>query len=343
VRYALTGATGFVGGRLAHLLSEEGHEVAALVRAPERARRLADLGVHLVRGDLGDRAALARLLTGADGFFHAAGWYHVGADDVAEGYRVNVLGTRAVLAAAEAAGTPRIVYTSTLAVNSDTHGAVRSETYVFTGRQLSVYDETKALAHRHALERAAAGLPVVLVMPGLVYGPGDTSQTGALLRDVLRRRRVLVPSTGRLCWAHVDDVARGHLLAMQRGVPGQAYMLAGPVHSLAEGLTLGARRGGGRRPTAVPGPLVRALATVSTLAARVLPVPATYRAETLRSAAASYLGTPAKAVAELGWSARTLAEGMPETVVEVRAQLLAARRRPDPAGEGAFPAPTGAP
>jgi dihydroflavonol-4-reductase len=326
VRYAITGATGFVGGRLARLLLEEGHGVAALVREPARARHLAARGIDLVEGDLDDLGALLRLLDGADGLFHVAGWYRVGADDVGAAYRINVRGTRNALDAAERAGTPRIVHTSSLAVNSDTRGVVRDESFVFTGRHLSVYDETKALAHRHALNRAAEGLPVVVVMPGLVYGPGDTSQTGTLLRDVLLRRRVVVPRTGRLCWAHVDDVARGHLLAMERGVAGEAYMLAGPVHGLGEALGLGARHGGGRPPIVVPGGLVRALAPLTGLAARAVPVPATYRPETLRSAAASYLGTPAKAVTELGWTARSLAEGLPGTVVELRAALAGLRR-----------------
>lgn len=319
MRYAVTGATGFVGGRLAAMLRDDGHDVVALVRRPERAQELRERGVELVPGDLENAAALGRLLDGADGLFHVAGWYKIGVRDPAEGRRVNVDGTRSVLLAARTAGTPRVVDTSTLAVNSDTHGAVRDETYHFAGAHLSAYDATKAEAHRIAEDFARAGLPVVTVMPGLVYGPGDTSQTGALLADLVRRRPVVVPSGGRLCWAHVDDVARGHVLAMQRGTPGEAYMLAGPSAGLVEGLRLGAELAGVRGPIVVPGAAVRTTAHVSAALGRVLPLPSLLAAESLRASTASYLGSPAKAQRDLGWSARPLREGLAQTVAALRA------------------------
>lgn len=318
MRYAITGATGFVGGALAALLLAEGHDVVALARGGAAAlpERLAAAAV--VPGALDDVGALDRLLDGADGLFHVAGWYRLGAHDPDEGRRINVEGTRAVLTAARRAGTPRVVHTSTLAVNSDTRGAVHDETFRFTGRHLSVYDATKAEAHRIALQLAADGLPVVVAMPGLVYGPGDTSQTGALVRDVLAGRRTVVTSTGSYCWGYVDDIARGHLLAMTSGRPGESYMLAGPVHSLADALRLAARLGRGHPPLVVPGTAVGALAAASDVVGRALPLPPTYRAETLRAASASYLGSPAKAERELGWSARSLAKGMSLTVRDAR-------------------------
>jgi dihydroflavonol-4-reductase len=150
MRYAMTGATGFVGGELSRQLRAAGHEVVALVRDPARAT---DLGVSLVRGDLDDSGALDELCTGVDGLFHVAGWYKLGTRDPDQGRRVNVDGTRNVLDAARRAGVPRVVYTCTLAVNSDTHGRVVDETYHFTGRHLSVYDETKAAAHSIAAVR----------------------------------------------------------------------------------------------------------------------------------------------------------------------------------------------
>jgi nucleoside-diphosphate-sugar epimerase len=318
MRYAITGATGFVGGRLAALLLAEGHDVVALVRGDPAERGDAVVATRTVPGALDDDAALDRLLDGADGLFHVAGWYRLGDPDPTAGHRVNVAGTRHVLAAARRARIPRVVYTSTLAVNSDTRGAVRDETFTFTGRHLSVYDRTKAEAHRLAVRAASEGLPLVIAMPGLVYGPGDTSQTGALLRDVLAGHRTIVTSTGSYCWGFVDDVARGHLLAMTRGQPGESYMLAGPVHTLADGLRLAARLGGGRPPLVVPGAAVRALAAASDVVGRVLPLPPTLRAETLRAGSASYLGSPAKAQRELGWSARSLADGMSLTVRHLR-------------------------
>lgn len=194
MRCALTGATGFVGGELARQLVAAGHEVAALVRTPAKAIALDAIGVDLIAGDLDGVAALDRLLVRADGFFHVAGWYKLGDPDGDVAQRVNVDGTRNALAAAQRAGTPKVVYTSTLAINSDTGGQVFDESHRHTGEHLSTYDRTKAEAHAVARGFAAAGLPLVIVMPGGIYGPGDTSQVGRLVEQVVAGGRPQVPS-----------------------------------------------------------------------------------------------------------------------------------------------------
>ena len=314
MRYALTGATGFIGGRLAELLVQAGHSVTALVRDPGRARTLADHGVRLVRGDLADQASLRLVAEGTDGLFHVAGWYRVGAREDAQARRVNVDGTRAVLAAVRETAVPRLVYTSTLAVNSDTRGRTVDESYHFSAQHVTVYDATKAEAHQLVAAAAAAGAPAITVMPGVVYGPGDTSQTGALLRRALHQQRVVVSSGGRFCWAFVDDIANGHLLAMERGVPGEAYMLAGPQYSLAEVLSAAAHIGRGPRPVVVPALTVRMVEPVARLAERLVRLPNTYSAEGLRASLATYLGDPTKAKQELSWSVRSLEHGLAETL-----------------------------
>jgi nucleoside-diphosphate-sugar epimerase len=318
MRYAITGATGFLGGVLARQLRDAGHEVVALVRDPARATGLAEAGVELVRGDLDDAGALDSLCSGADGLFHVAGWYKVGSRTPEEGRRVNVDGTRNALEAARRNSVPRTVYTSTLAVNSDTRGQVVDETYRFAGRHHSVYDATKAAAHDIAVEYAADGLDVVFLQPGVIYGPGDTSQVGALLEQTARGKRVVAPRDGGMCWAHVEDVARGHVLAMDKGAPGAAYMLAGPRASLAEVLRKVAELAGTKRPLTLPVVMVRATAAVNAVVGKVVPLPADYSAESLRASVATYLGTPARAEAELGWTARSLDEGLRETVTALR-------------------------
>src|SRR5579884_4023999 len=115
-------------------------------------------------------------MAGADGVFHIAGWYKIGTRDKSEGERINVLGTRNVLEVMRELGIPKGVYTSTLAVFSDTRGRLVDETYQYTGKHLSEYDRTKWVAHYEVAEpMIARGLPLVIVQPGLVYGPGDTS------------------------------------------------------------------------------------------------------------------------------------------------------------------------
>lgn len=312
-RYALTGATGFVGGALARRLLATGHRVSALVRNPGQASDLVDHGATLVAGELADGAALDELCNGVEGLFHVAGWYKVGSTDNELAREVNVEGTRAVIDAVRRAGIPKLVHTSTLAVNSDTGGALVDETYRFSGTHLSAYDFTKAAAHELARAAAASGLPVVTVMPGLVYGPGDTSQTGALIADVVAGRRPFVPSGGRLSWAHVDDVADGHVLAMERGVVGEDYMLAGPPASLAEGLTLVAEICRTRPPRIIPDAIVGAVGRAAGLLGAVIPAAAGF-AESTRAGLASYLGDSTKARTGLGWKCRDLRQGLGETV-----------------------------
>lgn len=318
MRYAITGATGFLGGALARQLRDSHHDVVALVRDPARARALADAGVELIPGDLDDAPALDKICAGADGLFHVAGWYKVGSRTPELGRRVNVDGTRNALEAARRNGVRRVAYTSTLATNSDTRGQVVDESYRFTGKHVSVYDETKAAAHDIAVEYAGDGLDVVILMPGVIYGPGDTSQVGAMIERVVQGKRVVVPRDGGMCWAHVDDVATGHVLGMEKGAAGAAYMLAGPQASLAQVLRTVAELAGTKRPLTLPVGMVRATAAMNAVVGRVLPLPADYTGESLRASVATYLGTPARARDELGWLARSLDEGLRETVAALR-------------------------
>ena len=178
MRAFVTGGTGFLGSRVVARLRERGDEVLALVRAPERAR---GLDARLVRGDLSDRARLAEAMHGCDAVFHAAARYEVGVPSSERGAMVaaNVTGTENVLDAAGDAGVARIVYVSTVNAFGNTRGRIVDETYERQqGEWLSVYDETKYLAHRAAVERIGRGAPIVIVQPGAIYGPGDHSELG---------------------------------------------------------------------------------------------------------------------------------------------------------------------
>ena len=314
----MTGATGFLGGELARQLVSAGHEVVALVRDPARATGLRGAGVELVLGDLDDTAALDRLLEGADGFFHVAGWYKHGRREHETLRRVNVTGTRNALEAAGRAGV-RTVYTSTAAINSDTLGAVRDETYVHHGPWVTEYDRTKAAAHRIAEEIAAAGLPLVIVMPSVIYGPGDTGSTlGQLTRQMMKGRPVLGPKHGGCSWVHVEDVARGHLLAMEKGRPGESYLLAGEQASYGEVLELIAEEAGNRHPILLPNGVIRVVAAMTEWIERFVPIPQPMTAEAVRSGMATYFGDSTKARTELGWTPRPVRVGMLQTV---RAEL----------------------
>jgi len=291
--------------------------VTALVRRPDAAADLAGLGIRLHPGDITDRESLRDGMRGADGLFHVAAWYKVGARDWMSADRINVGGTRNVLETMRDLGIPRGVYTSTLAVSSDTRGRVVDERYHYDGPWLSEYDRTKWAAHYTvAVPMAQRGLPLVIVQPGVNYGPGDTSSVRQTFIQYLTGKLPMLPLTTAYCWAHVEDTARGHLLAMEKGRAGETYIIAGPRHTLVEVFEV-ARQITGIRPPRIrvrPG-VLRAMAGLVGLVERVVPVPEAYAAETLRvMAGATYLGDSSKAERELDFRARPLWDGLRETL-----------------------------
>lgn len=327
MRYFVTGATGFVGGRVTRQLVAAGHQVVAVVRSQARAADLAALGVELHQGDVTDKESMRAPMTGADGIFHIAGWYKIGTKDKRDGEQINIVGTRNVLELMRDLGITRGVYTSTLAVFSDTHGQLVDETYHYDGPHLSEYDRTKWVAHYQvAAPMIAAGLPLVIVQPGLIYGPGDTSSIRTTFLQYLQRKLPLLPAQTAFSWAHVDDIAHGHILAMERGRPGESYIISGPTHTLIAGMRIA------ERITGIPAPrlhatpaMMKAMAATMGMVERVIPVPETYSAEYLRvSAGVTYIGDNAKARLALAYAPRSLEDGLRETL-EHEMRLLGMR------------------
>lgn len=315
--YFLTGATGFVGGYLAKLLRKEGHEVIALVRNPEKAKDLAELGCQLVKGDVTDKASMKVPMTGCDGVFHVAGWYKIGARRKfrAEGTRINVDGTRNVLELMRELSIKKGVYTSTLAVNSDTKGEPVDEGYHYNGPHISHYDHTKAEAHKIALDFMKKGLPLVVVMPGIIYGPGDTSSVRKTLIKYLKGKMPMVPRKTAYSWAHVEDIAQAHYQAMLKGIPGETYIIAGPTHSLVDAMGIAHRITGKRSPRAVNPKLMGVLSKLMAIPSAVFPLPPDYTPENLRVlAGATYIGNNSKAKEQLGYEPRALKDGMSGTL-----------------------------
>lgn len=313
--YLVTGATGFVGGYLVRQLRDAGHHVRAIVRTPSRAGDLDRLGVSLHEGDVTDKASMRAPMTGVDGVFHVAGWYKIGVRDKSPAVAVNVDGTRNVLELMAELGVPKGVYTSSLVVNSDTHGQLVDESYRFTGRHLSVYDETKAQAHQIAESFIARGLPLVIVQPGVIYGPGDTSGIRTTLLQFLQRRLPMIPKRTAFSWGHVEDTARAHVLAMEKGQPGRNYFICGPAHTLVEALDIASEVTGLRAPLSVPPILLSVSAPLVAPLEAILPLPTAYTAEGLRViAGVTYIGDNSRAKRELGWTVRPLREGLAQTL-----------------------------
>src|SRR3989441_12851973 len=303
-KYFVTGATGFIGGRVTRRLVDAGHDVVAIGRNPESARDLESIGVDVRRGDITDPGSLRGLMAGVDGVFHIPGWYKIGSRDPSEGERLNVAGTRNVLTAMKELRGPKGGYTSTLAVFSDTHGRLVDETYRHNGRWLTGYDRTETIAHYEIAEpMIRAGLPLVIVQPGVNYGPGDTSEIRPTFVRYLQGKLRAIPKRTAYCWAHVEDTARAHILAMERGRACGSFIIAGPPHTLIEAFDVAERITGIPAPRfhASPG-FLRAIAALS-------------RSERLRDlAGVTYLGNNAKARRELGFDPRPLEDGLRETL-----------------------------
>jgi dihydroflavonol-4-reductase len=240
----VTGGTGFVGAHLVRALLARGEAVRCLVRPGGRREVLEGQAVELYEGDLGDRPLLRRALEGCQTLFHCAADYRLHVPDPAAMYRSNVEGTENVLAAAAEAGVSRVVHTSSVAtlVGDDDGAPVTEAALPALDDMIGPYKRTKFLAEQAALAWHARGLPVVIVNPSTPVGELDVkpTPTGGLVVDFLNRRMPAYVSTG-LNLVDVRDVAEGHLLAAERGRPGERYILGHRNMTLREVLQALAR------------------------------------------------------------------------------------------------------
>jgi dihydroflavonol-4-reductase len=301
----VTGATGFVGAAIARALISAGWQVRVLARGGSDRSNLQPLAVDVVEGDLADESSLERALEGCAGLFHAAADYRLGARDPTPLYRTNVEGTYNILNAARTAGVPRIVYTSsvaTIGIPSDgSPGEERSP--VTLDHMIGHYKRSKYLAEEVARDAVRSGLSVVIVNPSTPVGPGDIkpTPTGQLVLDAARGRMPAYVDTG-LNIVHVDDVAAGHLLAFERGAPGERYILGGEDMTLQ---TILAQIAGlvGRTPPRIrlPYAAVLPIAYVAEGFAKISGRSGRVTLEGVRMSRKRMFFSSAKAVGELGY------------------------------------------
>lgn len=316
----VTGGSGFIGQQVVKKLIKRGYDVHALARSPESTAVLQTLGCTIVPGDITDVASMREGMTGSDIVFHIAAWYKIGNVDWVKAETINVGGTRKVLRLAYELGIPKIIYTSTIAVFGDTQGQLVDETYFKGGPFLTEYDRTKWLAHyKVAIPLIEKGAPITIVMPGGVYGPGDTSTIAQLMRQFYRGLPVLTGPETTLTYAHVADIAEGHLLAAEKGKPGESYILAGPAIPLGEMIDFWGHLTGKSAPLLrVPSNLVRPFAPLVGTVSNTLPLPEMYSKDSVNILGATYIARADKARAELGWTTRPLQTGMLETFAWIK-------------------------
>jgi nucleoside-diphosphate-sugar epimerase len=320
VKVFLTGGTGFIGGEVARQLRERGDEVACLVRSPEKAARLRELGCELHSGDLGEERAIRKGMEGCDAVVHAAAMYEVGipASQRPAMYEANVGGTERVLSAALEARVPRIVYVSTVGIFGNTHGRVVDESYENPETDFtSYYEETKLEAHKVAQRMIdEQDLPAIVVQPGGVYGPGDTSQVADLLEQFFAGKLPLLPFPELgICMTHVEDIAGGILLALDKGTPGETYVISGPATTMREAIETVAAVSGRKAPKRnLPTGLMKAMIPIGPLVGKVMGQPPNLREIISSADGVTFWASYDKAKGELGYEPRGMEEGLRQTL-----------------------------
>jgi nucleoside-diphosphate-sugar epimerase len=324
----VTGGSGLIGQHLIRQLLARGTAVTALAHTGLAAELLHALGAQVARGHIGDIDSMRERMRGSDVVYHLGGWNKPSASDWMNAEALNVAGTRNVLGLAHELGIAKIVYSSTATVLGDTKGWLVDETHYQGGPFRDEYHRTKWLAHyKVALPMIERGAPLVIVMPGGFYGPGDEGVVGRLMAMFYQGRWPIVTGTNFVqTYAHVEDIAEGHILAADKGLVGESYILAGPAIPLGEMFDFWAQLLGRpvpalRIPAGVLLPFAPLIGALSDHFSWPDPI-SRYGVSLLGN---SYMVSAEKARAELGWRTRSLQDGMSETfrwIAETRQPIV---------------------
>jgi dihydroflavonol-4-reductase len=315
----ITGATGLVGSAVARKLVAAGFRVRALVRSTSPRSHLGGLDLEFALGDIRDPDSVRRAMAGARYVFHVAADYRLWAPDPREIFAANVDGTRIIMQEALNAGVERVVYTSsvaTLALPADGSAADESVPLAIEAG-IGAYKRSKIAAERLVEAMIAEkALPAVIVNPSTPIGPGDVkpTPTGRIIVEAARGRMPGFLDTG-LNLVHVDDVAEGHLAALERGVIGERYILGGENVSLADMLAEIARICGRSAPRLrLPRAAVIPVAYIAEATARFTGREPFTTRDGIRMAAYRMFFTAAKAERDLGFRARPYREALDDAV-----------------------------
>ena len=318
----VTGASGFVGSAVARALAARGDHVRVLMRATSPRTNIAGMDVEIAEGDMRDAPSMRRAMKDARYLFHVAADYRLWARDPDEIVRNNLEGTRAVMEAARDTGVERIVYTSSVAALKPSHGVPVDETSRHTEQTvIGAYKKSKLVAERLVEKMAGEGLPVVIVSPSTPIGPRDVkpTPTGRIIVQAANGGIPAFVDTG-LNLVHVDDVAAGHLLALEKGKIGESYILGGEDVRLKDMLGIIAPLAGRKPPNVqLPrGPLYP-LAAGAEFVARFTGKEPMLTVDALNMSKYHMFFSSEKARRELGFTARPYARALEDAVAWFRA------------------------
>jgi dihydroflavonol-4-reductase len=320
----LTGATGFVGSAVARVLAARGHRLRLLVRPTSDRRNLVGIDAELALGDITDAASLASAAAGCRYVLHVAADYRFWVPDPDAMLRANVDGTVAMMRAAQAAGVERIVYCSSIAALGRTDDGTPADetTPTIEADFIGTYKRSKFLAERAVMDLVRhERLPAVVVNPAAPVGPRDIkpTPTGKMIRDAAAGRVPAYIDTG-LNIVHVDDVAEGHVLALERGRIGERYILGGENLLLKDLLALVADVVGRKPPTLeLPEAVVWPAALFMEGLARLTGIPPMMTRDHLKMARKKMFFSSAKAMSELGYAPRPVRQAIEDAVAWFRA------------------------
>lgn len=316
MRVLVTGATGFVGAWVARELARRGHVVRVLVRPQSRLDNLEDVPCERVLGDVTDPASAERAVAGCTGVVHAAGVARLRAGDRDHLLAVNQAGAEHVLSAALRAGVQRAVFVASAGALGGTRKPVAmDETWSGSAEAVAVdYFVSKLRGERAARALACAGLPLMIVRPGVVLGPGDLYHSSAGIVLMLAREALPRYVRGGGSYCDVRDVARAHVEALERGRPGAIYHLGGHNLEMGDFARLVSRLSGVPLPRRVPYPLMLAIASLKEAGAKVRGARAPLSRQLVRGAHRYTFLASDKAHHELGYTTRPLEETVRDTL-----------------------------
>ncbi|MFM8472628.1 MAG: SDR family oxidoreductase [Candidatus Kapaibacterium sp.] len=322
----ITGATGFIGTHVAKQLAARGESLHVLCRPTADLTPLQGLPITVFRGDILDRASVAACMEGCDRVFHLAAYARNWAKDGSTFSRINVGAVTNILESARDLGVKRTVFTSTNLTMSTTTGAVADEATPRTTELFTDYEVSKTLAEKTARAYADQGVDVVIVNPSRVFGPGLLSEgnsTTIMIKMYLEGRFRTILGSGNAVgnWSYVEDVARGHLLAMEHGRSGERYLLGGDNASFSEFFRLLAEVSGTKRLLVhVPAAVAFALAHTEVFRGRVSSHHPLISPGWVKIFLHDWAHSTAKAEREFGYTVTPLREALDVTVRWIREQ-----------------------
>lgn len=320
MKILITGASGYVGNRLAHTLAGMGEEVHAIVRSSSASEFLQHPNITIFKGDILDKESLMTAMKGCKQVYHTAARVGVWARDTSVFYDVNVGGTQNVLDAALQSGVEKTVFTSTCGVIGPTLAEPMGENAPRTiGFEID-YDLSKKRGEDVVLQYAKEGMNIVIVSPSKVYGPGNVSHSltaNAVINMFLKKRIAFIPSPGtyKVCFAFIEDIVNGHLLAMEKGTRGEKYILGGINISYQEFFdrirTLSCCKG---HITRLSKSLIKVWAHMQQWSHNLTGSPVRFTVKSIDHFFSNYTFSSEKAIRDLGYKITPLEEALKKTI-----------------------------